>query len=375
MATLFQFPYRTVAEISLSTLVKNLVTLRAMSQCEVIPVVKANAYGHGVVPIAKALIGRGSCRMLSVATLEEAMELRQKVGKSVSILVLSGFFPHQVEAYVRDNLVPVIHSLNHLKQLSGVEELPDIHLKLDTGMNRLGIALDEINESIRLLEKLGVKLSGIMSHFAESEKQSSSFSDIQLKKFEGAVQEFRSHRLLKTDARIHIANTGGVLRNQLGASNAIRPGIGLYGISPNPDLGNSRMLTPILSWRTRVLSIRTLGKGDTVGYGRTYKVKRRPERIALVPVGYADGYPRLLGNQGEMLGASKRLKVRGRVSMDLTAIDVTNVPSIKEGSTITIVGNFAKLSVNAWDLAKWSDTIPYEIFCGISLRVPRVYLE
>lgn len=374
MATVFHFPYRTVAEISIPALLKNLVTLRSVSRREVIPVVKADAYGHGIVPIAKALVTRGSCHTLSVATLEEAIELRKKIPYAIQILVLSGFLPHQLDAYLKYRLTPVIHCLSHLKSLLNRKSLPDIHLKIDSGMHRLGILPDELPEAIRVLEKMEIKLSGLATHFAESENTLSSFSDDQLDVFQKAHASLLEHRLIHTDAKIHVGNSGAILRGKLGASVAVRPGIALYGISPNPRLGHSDELVPILSWKTRVLTMKTLEKGDTVGYNRTYKLKKK-EKIALIGIGYADGFPRLLGNEGKVLLGGKKVPVRGTVSMDLTSVDCSGLSHVREGSLVTLIGYDGKNRITAWDIANWARTIPYEILCGISLRVPRLYLD
>lgn len=374
MANVFQFPYRTVAEISIPALLKNLVTLRSISRREVIPVVKADAYGHGMLPIAKALVTRGSCHTVSVATLEEAIELRKKIPYAISILVLSGFLPHQIDAYQKYRLTPVIHALTHLKSLLQRKNLPDIHLKIDTGMHRLGISPEEVEEAIRTLERMEIKLSGLATHFAESENTVSAFSDKQLTLFKEIHRAFLEHRLLHTGAKIHVANSGAILRGKLDDSVAVRPGIALYGISPNPLLKFSDDLIPILSWKTRVLAFKNIEKGDSVGYGRTYKAKKK-ERIALIGIGYADGFPRLLGNEGKVLLGGKRVPVRGAVSMDLTSIDCTGMQHVKEGSLVTLIGGDNKNRITAWDIANWARTIPYEILCGISLRVPRLYLD
>jgi alanine racemase len=374
MGTLFQFPYRTVAEISIPRLLKNLVTLRSLSGKEIIPVVKANAYGHGMVPIAKALVGRGSCHTLSVATLEEAIELRKKIPYAIRILVLSGFMPHQLEAFLKYRLTPVIHSLNHLKSLQNNNDLPDLHLKVDTGMHRLGILPDEIDEACRILQRMEVKLSGLATHFADSESLTSHFADKQIAVFTRIHDELREKKLLHTDAKIHIANTGGILQRKLAMSVAVRPGLGLYGISPNENLRVSEDLNPILEWKARVLTLKAIKKGDTVGYGRTYTAKKR-EKNAIVSIGYADGFPRLLSNAGYVGLGGKRVAIRGRVSMDLISVDCSGLSNVREGSLVTLIGGEGKARVTAWDIAHWAKTIPYEILCGISLRVPRVYLE
>lgn len=374
MATVFNFPYRTVAEISIPALLKNLVTLRSVSRREIIPVVKADAYGHGLVPIAKALVTRGSCHTVSVATLEEAIELRKRIPYAISILVLSGFLPHQLEAYIKYRLTPVIHCLSHLKSLLHRKSLPEIHLKIDTGMHRLGIMPDELPEAIRTLERMEIKLSGLATHFAESENTISTFVDDQLSVFQECYNSLLEHRLIHTDAKVHVGNSGAILRGKLGPSVAVRPGLSLYGISPNPRLAHSDGLVPILSWKTRVLTLKSLSKSDPVGYGRTYHAKKK-ERIALIGIGYADGYPRLLSNEGKVLLGGKKVPVRGAVSMDLTSVDCTGLSQVKEGSLVTLIGGDNKNKITAWDIANWARTIPYEILCGISPRVPRIYLD
>lgn len=374
MGSVFQFPYRTVAEVSLRSLLRNLHVLRQMSRKEVVPVIKADAYGHGMVPIGKALAHRGSCQMIAVATLEEAMDLRKALPRGVAILVLSGFLPHQLDAYVKYRLTPVIHSLNHLKTLVGRRVLPDIHLKLDTGMHRLGILPAQMKETIKVLERLPMKLSGVATHFAESEKIPSNFSDLQIALFEDLLAELREKRLVHTDARIHVANSGGVLAHKLSVSTAVRPGLSLYGISPNDRLPHSTDLLPVLEWKTRILTLKDLPRSATVGYNRTYKLPKR-EKIAILPIGYADGYPRLLSNLGEVMIAGKRCPVRGRVSMDLTAVDVSHVPHVKEGDAVVLIGREGKHRLPIEELANGAQTIPYEILCGISPRVPRVYLD
>lgn len=373
MATLYQFPYRTVAEVSLSSLIKNLVSLRTLSKKEIIPIVKADAYGHGMISVSKALVSRGSCHTLAVATLEEAIELRKKIPYAISIIVLSGYWPHQAEAFVKYRLIPVIHSLNHLKSLQLRKTLPEIHLKIDTGMHRLGILPRELPETIQLLTKMNIKLAGLGTHFAESDKTTSSFTDEQLRLFEEIYRELQDHKLLHTDAKIHVANSSAILRGKLGPSLSVRPGLSLYGISPNLNLKGSELLTPILSWRARVITSKLLRRGDTVGYGRTYRAKKA-EKISIVSIGYADGYPRALSNKGFVLLNGKRAAIRGRVSMDLIAVDSTGI-EVRDGSSVVLIGSDKRQEITANEVAQWAGTIPYEVLCGISPRVPRIYLD
>jgi alanine racemase len=374
MATLFQFPYRTFEEVNLKHLIKNLYTLRTVSKKEVIPILKADAYGHGVVPVAKALIERGGCEMIAVATLEEGIDLRKKISYSTEILILSGYAPHQIEAYLKYKLVPMIYSLYHLKSLSNRKFLPPFHLEIDTGMHRLGILESEISEAIKIIKKFPEKISGIATHLAESENTVSDFTDVQAKKFSAIVDIFRAEGVLNTDARIHISNSGGILRKIGNYANAIRPGLALFGVSPNPMLEVDPKLVPVLQWKTRIFTIKKISKGETIGYNRTYKTKKS-EKIAIVGIGYADGYPRSISNKGSMLVNGKAVPIRGIVSMDLTALDVSHASDAKEGLLVTILGTEGEKEISATDIANWAETIPYEIFCGISQRVPRLYIE
>ncbi len=164
------------------------------------------------------------------------------------------------------------------------------------------------------------------------------------------------------------------MRGTLSVSTAVRPGLALYGVSPNPRWEEANSLVPVLQWKARILCFKNLKRGNTVGYGRTYKASRK-ERLALLPIGYADGYPRLLSNHGFVILHGKRVPIRGRVSMDLTAVDSTNVTGIREGTVVTLIGHDGKETITAWDLATWAQTIPYEIFCGLSSRVHRVYYD
>ncbi len=374
MGTVYHFPYRTVAEIRLRALLRNLHTLRGICQKEIIPVIKANAYGHGLVPVARALSLRGSCSMVAVATLEEAIQVREALPRGLSVLVLSGFFPHQVDAYVKYRLTPMIHSLSHLKSLQGGNALPELHLEVDTGIHRLGILPNQLEEAARTLERLGVKISGIASHFAESEDPGSEFTDNQTAVFEGALEKFSLRKLLQTDARVHLSNSGGLLRGKGSFATAVRPGISLFGISPNDRIDHSKALLPVLEWKTRVLCLKDVARGETVGYGRTYTASRK-EKLAILPVGYADGYPRSLSGKSFVILNGKRSMVRGRVSMDLIAVDVTGQAGVREGQVATLLGGHGKMALGAGFLGRLAGSFAYEILCGISDRVPRIYLE
>lgn len=372
MGTVYAFPYRTVAEVSLSRLVKNLVSLRSFCGREVIPVVKADAYGHGLFPVSRALVAHGCIEMLAVATLDEGLEIRKRF-PDVDVLVLSGFFPHQIEAYRRYRITPVIHSLAHLRTLCGEPKTPLFHLEIDTGMNRLGIKESEFSEMFRLLEKIEGKCAGLATHFAESEVASSNFTDEQLARFEHIYREMCDRKMLATDARIHVANSAGVLRKKWGPTNAVRTGLSLYGVTPNPNGDECFRLWPVLEWKTRILCFKDISKGESVGYNRQYVAKRK-ERLAILPIGYADGYPRL-SHYGSVLIQGKRAPVRGIISMDLMSVDVSHLSGLKEGHPVVLIGRHGKEEISAWELARHAKTIPYEILCGLSSRVTRLYFE
>ncbi len=369
----YPFPHRTTLEVSLSAIVKNAVTLRVLCQKELMPVVKDNAYGHGLVPVSRALYHQAGCLTFCVSNLEEGITLRKALPQNAKILVLSGFLPHQIEAYVAFHLTPVIHHLPYLKLFQSLRHRPDFHLKLDTGMSRLGITPQEFPEAISCLEKGGIKLSGLLTHLAESETLSSAFTDQQIKVFESQYEELHHRKLLQTDAQIHLANSAAILCRRTGRiTNSARPGIALYGVSPNPLLLESDKLYPAIQWKTRVLSYKEIQRGDTVGYNRLYKANKK-ERIGFLPVGYGDGYPRIAASAGYALASGEKLPIRGAISMDLISVGISNLDKIPEGQTITLMGKSYDKEISCWDLAQWSHTIPYEIMTRLSLKIQRVY--
>lgn len=346
------------------------MALRTRAGCEVIAVIKADAYGHGLVPVARALVHRGSAECLAVATLEEAIEIRKKLSE-VEILVLSSFFPHQIEAYLKHRVSVMVHSLTSLKSLMGQTRLPALHLKIDTGMNRLGIKCDEVSEAAKVLSRLPEKLAGLATHFAESERVSSRFTLEQIERFEGARSQLA--KWIASDARIHLANSGGILRGTLGPATAVRAGLSLFGLLPLPTEDSADM-SAVLEWKTRVLSLKVVNAGESIGYGRSYPATQK-RQVAILPVGYADGLPRRMTNVGDVLIFGKRARIVGVISMDLTAVDVTNIPGVREGTTVTIIGTQGTETISAWEIARHSQTIAYEVLCGISSRVPRLYYE
>jgi alanine racemase len=344
---------RSWVEISLTRLAANVrvITRLLKPNTGLIAVLKANAYGHGLEPVARRLYETG-VRSFAVALPEEGASLRT-VAPEADILVLTGwcqgeealFRQHDLRAAVFDERDP-----------------PDrvkVELKIDTGMTRLGVHWEE---AARALERLGPSLVGVYSHFASSDTDAE-YTRMQLERFLSATSGLKCRR--------HIANSAGVCYPEAHLD-AVRPGLALYGISP--DCPPLNALQPVLSWKTRVLTTRDVAEGVRVGYGGAWTA-RRQSRIAVLSVGYEDGYSRLLSNAGQVRLRGKLASIVGRVSMDLTTVDVTEVPEASRGDEATLIeaDRESPLSVKAY--ADLIGTVPYEVLTSIGNRVRRVYLE
>ncbi|RPI27716.1 MAG: alanine racemase [Acidobacteria bacterium] len=338
-------------EVSLRRIVNNVAAIRQRigEKCGIIAVVKADAYGHGAGPVARCLRSSG-ITSFATATIEEAIEVRQAVNDS-SILVLTGCDSGQEPGFRQHDLTASVFEKGRVPDAK-------IELKVDSGMGRLGVAL---SDAPALLADLDNRLVGVYSQFASSDGDDD-FTRTQLRAFLAAT------RLAK--CRRHIANSAG-LRFPDAHLDAVRPGLALYGIAPCPAVSD---IQPALSWKTRVLSLRSLSPGQSVGYGRTFLVSR-PSLIAVLPVGYADGYSRAFSNKGQVRIRGRLAPVVGRVSMDLISVDVTGVPGVSHGDEVTLLEADPDSPISARALARAIDTIPYEIVTSIGRRVERVYLK
>lgn len=340
---------------------------------KVLSVVKANAYGHGAHEIARVLEDEGS-DAFGVATAEEGMELRRG-GVQTPILVLAGVYPGQLDDLVQNHLTPVLFELEIMHRLEAEmgrrgSSLP-FHLKVDTGMGRIGLRAAEIDSWLPQLDRLkALRLEGIMSHFSQAENVKGEFTQSQLNSFNRVIERLRSqgHEL----PFIHLANSAAVLTLPPAHFTLVRPGLMLYGIYPAPETANEAQLKPVLSWKTRILQLKRVPKGLGISYGRTF-VTSRESLIATLPVGYADGYHRLLSNQGAVLVRGHRAPVVGNVCMDLTMVDVTDIPGVQQGEEVVLLGAQGGETVSADEMARWAKTISYEILTSISSRVPRIY--
>ncbi len=367
----------TAAYIDLDALAFNFHSTKQYigSDIKIMAVVKADAYGHGAVECAKRLEAEG-VDWFGVAIPEEGVELRQ-TGITSPILCLGSFWHGQEETLVNYGLTPVIYNGDQAGWLNSYfadkNETIDVHVKIDTGMGRVGVRHDEAASFAETLGKL--RVTGLLTHFASAEDPAeNNFTNLQIERFVRVVDEFRNtghHPEL-----IDLANSPGAIMHPEAPGNMVRLGGALYGLLDDILMPGSKSpeLKPVLSLRSRIANIKQIPAGDSLGYGRTFIIKS-DSLIALVPIGYADGYPRALSNRGRAVINDRFVPVVGRVSMDWTLVDVTGVPGVSIDDEVYLIGGGGQDQTSAADIAREAGTIGYEITCGISPRVPRVYLE
>ena len=362
----------TAAEIDLVALSHNYrEVVRLARGRHVLAVVKAQAYGHGAVPVARRLVEDGA-HMLGVATVEEGCELRAS-GIAAPILVMGPLFPEQAGTIVSHGLTPVLYSPALARALSQAavqgSKTVAVHVKIDTGMGRIGLPPEEAVRFVGGLASFpGIVPEGLMTHFADADLREKAFAKLQMDRFEAVIDSLREKGI---DVPLrHAANSAAVLEYDRALLTMVRPGLMLYGYDPLERRGSAD-LRPVLSWRTRIAYVKRVAAGTPVSYGRTF-VTSRQSLIATIPVGYADGFGRSLSNRGEALVGGRRVPVAGRVCMDMTMLDVTDVPGVEEGDEVVLIGAQGGERITADDLAAQSGTIAYEVLCAIGGRVPRV---
>lgn len=362
-------------EVDLEALRSNFRAVKAHleGKSSILAVVKANAYGHGAVAVSKALLEEGAS-VLGVATVEEARELREG-GIEGRILILGRMVEADIPAALRWHTEI---TLQHPDMARWVSEAAvargvtvPVHLKVDTGMTRLGFywetAYEEIVKAIALP---GLDLCCVYTHFANADLGDREFTQKQIQRFEELHVRLREAGV---DACHHISNSAAILTGQTPAGCGVRPGIMLYGSSPSGNIPGDD-IRPILSWKCRVLQVKEVPEGTGVSYGHDF-ITERTSRIATISVGYADGYLRCLTNKAQVLTGGKRAPVVGRVTMDMTMVDVTDLPEVRPGDEVVLIGSQGKDTISAEELADWADTINYEIYCALSHRVPRYYSD
>jgi alanine racemase len=370
----------TWAEVSLPTLRQNFRIVRdyVSPAATVCAVVKAHAYGHGAVECARSLKQEGA-KWFGVTSTDEGLALRDG-GITRRILLMTGFWRGDEELVLQNDLTPAVWRQEHIERLERAAErlrkdVVRVHLKVDTGMARLGASFEELPQLLATLRAAKhVRLEGLFSHLASAEIVDSPQVDEQMACFERALALVRESGIVP--AHLHIANTSAIATRPKAWKNFVRPGIALYGYQlPSKAEGKSFELAvhPVLSWKTRIFSLRDMGVGQAIGYSGAY-VTRGPARIAALPVGYADGFSRQLSSRGRVIVHDQYAPIVGNISMDITLVDVTGIPAAEIGSEVILIGRSEHCSVTADDHARLAGTIPYEILCNISKRVPRQYV-
>ena len=356
----------TRADIDLSAIAHNFGVVRAATASKVLAVIKADAYGHSVIPVAKTLQQSG-VDGFGVALAEEGLELRE-AGIDRAIVVLNGVYGDAHEAVIAAGLTPVLYNLReaHAFEHVGQGRPIDVHLKIDTGMGRLGVPFSDLEVWLTDLRACpSVRIVGLMTHLATADDDRDFVAE-QLKRFDAA------HSIVKRYGHVvsvrHAANTAAMFRHPESHYDWVRPGLALFGYGGAAEL--DPVLKPAMRWRTEVIAVKTINKGHSVGYGRTF-IADKPMTIAVLPLGYADGLLRSLSNRGHVLVRGQRCPIVGRVSMDLTTVDVSGVTGVALGDEVMILGEQGEAKQTALDLARDADTIPYEILTNVSRRVPR----
>jgi alanine racemase len=367
----------TCAEVSLGGLRTNLRQARTCvgDQVRVLAVVKADGYGHGAVPAARAFLEAGAYG-LGVSSVAEGVELR-RAGLSADTVVLGGAYPGDESAVVLHDLAVGVWSRDQVCALAAAAEtagrIVRVHVKVDTGMTRLGLDLTEVRGFADFLQRLPtVQVDGLYSHFARADDVAVEAIDRQVARFEQAIDSLAAAGV--RPVHLHIANSAATMARRGAHFTMVRPGIMLYGYAPADHLPGAGDLTPALRFRTAIAQVRHTPRDTPVGYGGQF-VTRRSSLIATVPVGYADGFHRLTWTDGWVLVRGRRAKIAGRICMDHTMLDVTDVPGVTAGDEVVLVGAQQGERITADEVAGWGQTISYEVLTSVSKRVPRRYVE
>ena len=360
---------QTRIEVDISKIADNVRALcRAMGDVSLLAVVKANAYGHGQLRVSETALKAGA-KWLGVAIAEEGEYLREN-GITAPILVLGGVNERGAEASVRHHLTQTVFDVNGVKQLSEAGKKlglrPQVHIKLDTGMGRIGIcskeALSEVLEAIR--QAGNIDITGAFTHFANADAADDNYTEKQLERFKAFSA------MLPSGIIRHAAASAALLRYPQTRFDMVRAGIVMYGYAP---VEAKISVEPALSWKTEIVYIKTVSAGECISYGCTYQTTK-PTVVATLPVGYGDGYHRALSGKAEVLVGGVRCPVLGRVCMDQMMVDVSAVPNVRIGEEAVLLGRQGNETIDAEQLATWANTIPYEILLAASARVPIIYI-
>lgn len=370
---------RAWAEINLDNIAHNTRQIKNFigNNTDILAIVKAEAYGHGLIETSKVIVNSGATS-LGVATYEEGITLRNN-GISVDILIL-GYTPKQrLVDVINNNLIQTVFNKDMARDISKeskkLNKTAQIHIKIDTGMSRLGFKSNHTTiEDVLYISKLpNISITGIYTHLAMSESSDKSFTYEQYHQFQYITNRLKEEGL--SNFKEHICNSGGILNNIDLHMDLVRPGLILYGLSPSLEVDTSKLnLKPALSLKTRISNLKTLSKGVSVGYDRTFFTKRETI-VATVPIGYADGYPRALSNKGKVIIGNSYAPIIGNVCMDQMMIDVTDIKDIKMDDEVLLIGKKGDMEISADKIAELVGSISREVMCNIGKRVPRVYIK
>ena len=370
---------RVVSEINLDAIGYNIRKIREITDknAKIMAVVKADAYGHGAVEVAKVALYNGA-DALAVAITDEGIQIRENNIK-VPVLVL-GYTPEmKLEDCVKYDLIQTVYNLEMAKNISNVakrlNKIAKIHIKAETGMGRLGFLPSEeaYEDIIKISQMENIKIDGVFTHFATSDSKDKSFTYEQARLFKTFISELEK-RNIEIPVK-HCANSAAIMDLPQLSFNMVRAGIILYGMYPSDEVNKQRLdIKPAMSLKTQISYIKDEPCGVSIGYGRTYFTKRN-SRVATIPVGYADGYSRALSNKGRVLVRGKYAPIVGRICMDQMMIDITDIPNTQIGDEVVLIGKQGENAVTVEEIADLTGTINYEVVCMIGKRIPRVYIK
>jgi len=365
-------------EINLDAIAHNVKKIRQIvgENTQIIAVVKANAYGHGAIEVSETLLENG-VTMLGVGVIEEGIVLRE-AGIKAPILICGITMNDQLKPLVMYNLTATVCDLKAVKTLSRIankkKKKVRVHIKIDTGMGRLGIpSADTLNFVKEISQMKNIKIEGIFTHFAATNEEDGIYTRKQFEKYKKALLELEKEKInipLK-----HIANSAAILSSSCFHLDAVRPGIIIYGLFPSSKTKRTVQLKPAAEFKTKIVFLKEVPAGESIGYGRTYTTTS-PTRIATLPVGYADGYSWLLSNNGEVLVRGERAPIIGRICMDLCMIDITHIEGVEIGDEVVLWGKQGLGMVSVEEVAQKIESIVYEVICMVDKeRVPRVFIK
>ncbi|MBQ7266451.1 MAG: alanine racemase [Firmicutes bacterium] len=368
--------YRLTADIDLDAIAYNIKNIKNSLEkdTQLLAIVKADAYGHGALEVARVCLFNGADQ-LAVATCDEGVALRE-AGITAPILILGNTVDVQMEKVIKYRLTQTVYDYEISQRISNTAVRMNakalVHLKVDTGMGRIGVSSDDegLAEADRIFSLPMLNITGIFTHFATADEKDKTFTKEQYGHFKymcDNIEGKHNVHLIK-----HCANSGSILDTPEYQMDMVRAGIIIYGLYPSNEVTHSIALKPAMSVRTQVSYVKELDENISVGYGRTYFTNKKT-KVATIPIGYADGYPRALSNKGKVIINGQYAPIIGNVCMDQAMIDVTHIPDVKTGDTVTVLGKDGGLEITAEELAALQGTINYEVVCNFSKRVPRAY--